>query len=619
MKNIMQRTLRLFMVWGIGIFILIPQNQLGMKSPQEQLQFSDEDIKFFEEAQKKVVEYVDNLPTEASLRAQGYTDDQIKKTETKEKFDREVKRLSEMTEEQLAEEIEKALAEVASAQTPQAQPELPPTKIMQEDIVRPEPQKLPAVPSGKQQSTLELIDTIINSIDNFLRKAQIMVELPSKIPNWAKEGKMRGWPTTLTWNTFKTQIEELQTKLHKVKDRDPRTNNYKYLDDFIKDESLINNLTKVKDSLIKYEPKIELSSFGIDKMTSEARQATRTVLLSLHEAVSILGIPAALDKIIEKYEPTAKKIKESEESAQKRALEQSRMPRMPGSVSTSGIPASAREGYGPRYDFDRAAGYTPGHFEMPRTTPRDTDDTATKKLGGPGGTAGGASAKPAAEAPKKAEDVKKKAEEPKYQPDKTADRIQGNFENALETFKESYGNNENLNNLEKHIMKDTHSLVDEETVKAIRDATNALRKAISETTKMKRRLSNKDLNDNQKKAYKKALKEGFKEVKSDFEKIVTQINKFSKPDFEFYRKLLDSNRQPYDQPLEKIFKSKMYAYFGKDKEKDLHEFVEAEKKRTGAPLTGNAKYVEDILIKKTANLNSLKTQIQNLKKAIDDL
>src|SRR5262249_19186186 len=148
------------------------------------------------------------------------------------------------------------------------------------------------IPSNKQLAAVQLIDTTITSINNFLRKAQVMIELPGKIQSWYKEGKLKSWPATLTWSTFKGHVEELEAKLNKVKDRDPRTNQFKYLDDFIKDEALYNNLTKVKDSLIKNEPNIELSSFGIDKMSSEARQATRSVLLTLNEATSTLGIPA---------------------------------------------------------------------------------------------------------------------------------------------------------------------------------------------------------------------------------------------------------------------------------------------------------------------------------------
>ena len=383
MKNIMQKMIGLPLILFIGIsIIMLPSAYAATQTNPMLGDLSAEDMKMLEDAQKQVESYVNSLPSEASLRAQGMSEEQIKKAETREKFEREVERLSKMSEEELIQEIEKAINEATAVQPPQA--ELPqPSKPVQEEEKKPAP--TPSIPTSKQQAALQLIDNTIVTIGNFLRKAQMMVELPSKIPSWSKQGKLKGWPTNLTWNSFKNQIEELEARLHKLRDRDIRTNTFKYLDDFIKDESLYNNISKVKDTLTKNEPKIELSPFGIDKMTSAAREATRTVLLSLHEAITNLAIPAALDKIFEKYEPTAKKIKESEEAAQRRAFEESKKPRVPGAPTTAGIGRGAREGFGREREHGFERGYRPGYEPLGYPGYKPEEERGTKGgLGAPG-------------------------------------------------------------------------------------------------------------------------------------------------------------------------------------------------------------------------------------------
>lgn len=614
MKNIMQKLRVIPLIVWMGLFAAISQPISQAMAPQMSL--SEEDLKFLEEAQKEVEKYVNNLPTEASLRAQGLSDEQIKKAETKEKFDREVERLSKMSEDDLIKEIEKAISDVNTAQTPQAEPELPAVSIRQdEDEKKPEPK--PIIPTNKQTAALQLIDALIMSIDNFLRKAQMMVELPGKIITWNKEGKLKGWQANLTWNTFKDQIEDLTAKLRKLKDRDPKSMNYKYLDEFIKDESTYNNITKVKDSLSRYEPKIELSSFGIDKMTSDARQATRTVLVSLLEATSIMAVPSSIDKIFEKYEPTAKKIKETEDAAQKRALEQSRAGRIPGSLTVGTSPASRerKEGYGQsgygQYDYDRDGRYySPGSYESPnRGGAEKSTQAPSKGLGAP------AAGKAAGSEGKKPEEGGKKPEE-KREPDKKADQFEGAYNTALDAFKEIYEENDNFKNIEKHF-KNKNNFVDDVTMNAIKTATQSIGRATTAVKRLKGRLPS--LNDAQKKEYKKAIKDGFKEVKSDFESMVSQINILLKPNV---ATMIQYSSNPAQAEKEQQYlKAKFYSYFNKKYQSDLQKFVDDKRKRlaAGAPLTGVPLEIETLLRTQTANLEDLKTNIQALKKTVEEL
>ena len=616
MKNILQ-SLRLPIGLVISFLFCLAGPILTVHA--QDMQFSDEDIKFLEEAQKEVTKYVENLPSEAELRAQGLSDEQIKSKETKEKFQREVDRLSKMSEEDLIKEIEKAIGDVNAAQTPPqpgGQEETLLTMPAQEVTIA-EPAK-PIIPSNKQQQALHLIDSTLISINNFLCKAQMMVELPNKITSWSKTGKLRSWPSTLNWGTLKTQIDGLVAKLTKLKDKDPKSNNYKYLDDFIKDEALQNNLTKVKDSLIKNEPRVELGSFGIDKMTSASRQATRSVLLTLHEAISALAIPIALDKIFEKYEPTAKKIKESEETAQKRALEQSRQSRTAGSSTYAGVAGREHE-YTKHYDSDRGRGGYGSSYDMPDSARSSQDKSRdSSSLGAPaGGTGGGAKGQADAKKDgdqKKATDAKEKA---KFETDKKAQKIEDAFDEAIGEFKELFDSNPNFKNLEKHMLQDLNVPFDSKLIKNIEEATKELGRANQQVKNIKKHLP--DLSDTQKKSYKKSFKDTLKDkdLKADFDKLITQINTVSKSKPGFIVTLVG------DQPI--IYRSKDYAYFTKEtQKKDLANYVETEKKRVAAavppvPLHPEVQRIDDLLKNPVANLDNLKTKIQALRKAVEEL
>lgn len=609
MKNIIQKSFKMPIILWVLLCVCIPSWVHPRTEAAPGWDLSEEDLKFLEQAQKDVQKYVEALPTEASLRAKGYNDEQIKNAETKEKFDREVERLSKMSEEDLLKEIEKAISDVGAApQAPVEQPYVPSkTPVAIEPAPAPKPT---AAMSAKQHAALQLIDLTITGIINFLRKAQIIAELPGKIQSWQKEGKLKNWPASLSWNMFKAQVEDLEAKLHKLKDHDPRSNSYKYLDEFIKDEGTYNNLVKLRDSLNKNESKIALSPFGMDKMTSESREATRTALLSLHEGLTILGIPAGLDRIFEKFEPTAKKIKESEEAAHKRALEQSKMPRYsePARVvsprPTRDVTTRERD----RGGYDR---YRPAdtYDSYGRPSPaRSTEDKENKKpLSAPGGGA------KVGEDGKKSAAAKQEDQKTKYEADKKTDAYERSFIESIESFGLLFDEVPAFKNIERHVSVETTSPVNDEVINAIKTGTKSITKATNAVKGIKKQLNN--LNDAQKKAYKKSIKDSYKEVRSDFDKLNTQIANLEKP--EQGRKLA-----MMPQPQERnAFMSKYFAYFGRKYENFLQKEVDDARKIAGAnPLPTNIKRIEDLLSKSSVpDLSELRTKIMELNRIVDTL
>lgn len=605
MKNIIQKSFKMPIILWVLFSVMVPVTIHPRTDPAAGWDLSDEDLKFLEQAQKDVQKYVEALPTESSLRAKGYTEDQIKNAETKEKFDREVERLSKMSEEDLLKEIEKAITEASTAQPAPEQPQVQPSKPVTPET--PPTKPTPAV-DAKHHAALQLIDLTITGITNFLRKAQIMVELPSKIQTWQKDGKLKNWPTTLSWNTFRAQVEELEAKLHKLKDRDPKSNNYKYLDDFIKDEGTYNNLIKLRDSLNKNESKIALSPFGMEKMSSEAREATRTVLLSLHEALSILGIPAGLDRIFEKYEPTAKKIKESEEAAQKKAFEQSKMPRYAEPMRVGGSGKAARDLGSRERDRGGDRYRTTDSYDSYGRPAQKAEETKKSSLSAPGGAgaakAGDAASKSAAE--------KQQDQKAKYEADKKADRFEGTFLESIGNFGALLDEFSLFKNIDKHINIEKAAPVNEEVVGAIKTGTKLIGTATTAVKNLKKQLNN--LNDAQKKAYKKSIKDSYKDVRSDLDKLSNQIANLEKPDKA--RQLAMMN------PGESYrFMSKHFAYFGRKYEGELQKVVDSARKNAGAnPLPADIRRIEDLLNKPSVpDLSELRTKIQELHKTVDGL
>lgn len=595
-------------------------------SPASMPQLSDEDLKFLEDLGKQIQKEVEQLPTRDQLRAQGLPEDQILKANTKEKFDEDVKRYSSMSEEELFAEMEKALAEVEKAGIPEAQPEYPSADIYQgpeeSKPVTPAPVVKP-VPSNKQQAAIQLIDSLLASITNFLSKAQVMVELPGKIVTWTKDGKLRNWPASLTWNSFRGQVEELQAKLNKIKDKDAKTGTYKYLNELIKEEGTYNNFIKIKDALSKSVPKITPGSFGIDKMSSNVRQAIRDTLLSLHEAVAVLALPANLDKIIEKYEPTAKKIKESEESAAKRALEESRRGRTPGYTTVGGYPKSD-DNYRGGYDYDRGGGrYSPGVFDAPaREKDKPLEDKKDTKAGG---AAGGGKAEA-----KKPEDKKPTTEKPKREEDKRADELAKDFSSGTFQIIDALESHPLLAKIEPHMNDD--KFVDEDVYKeGIPQLVEGVNKTLRATKLLKRQLSRKTLTDEQKKEFKKEIRDGYnKDIKSDLEKLSKQLENITKAGVTSLVSGVTTKNELFTQ-------AKTYAYFGKKNDNafkakldaDKAELSDAVARATAAGATLTPKYVkmdadlklaEELYTKKeSSDLSKLNDKIRELQKAVNDL
>lgn len=202
--------------------------------------------------------------------------------------------------------------------------------------------------TSKHQEVLDRLNSLINHTNLFIQKAGTIAELPGKINQWEKEAKII-WQPRLTWNTFRSDLDIFVSKLNKLKEQDPKTQQYKHLDELLKNETLYNNLSKVEKIAAEFEPKIEeIAPIGGLPIPENSKVALQKLLSQYNEALYILKLSSAIDTIFEKFEPKAKLSREAEEKAQKNAEQENKKPRIPGRSVVAG--SSSRENYQVPYE-----------------------------------------------------------------------------------------------------------------------------------------------------------------------------------------------------------------------------------------------------------------------------
>lgn len=281
-------------------------------------------------------------------------------TELNTQMEAEIEKMSKMSDAELNKYIQDAENELKNLgqmpdQVAPVQPIQPiaPTETKKTEPVK-EEQKKPS------RDMAPAIAEIVARIDSFLQKANQINTIPAKFEKWGKKGKLRGWNPTMTWAVFKEKIDSLKKTLLTIKSLDPKTQKPKYLTDLTTDEKLCNNINQFKTVLVKHEPGIQTPSFGSKKLSKPSKNAIVAVINDCLEAVLALNMQVELEKIITKYEPTAKKIKDAEEAAQKKALEVSKQrPTTPGAIKTTVRPGE-EVGYYEMGVSGRPSGYPYG-------------------------------------------------------------------------------------------------------------------------------------------------------------------------------------------------------------------------------------------------------------------
>lgn len=493
----------------ISLFLFLPLNcAMGMPpaaggKPGQPAQLGPDDLKMLEQMEQEINKFVNTLPPEEQKKFWNDVDELTKV-------------MNNMSEEELLKFMEDVFKEEAppapvaplAPVAPTPAPELPKPVIekpKEAEVVK------PITLSKKQEDALKMIDSLIVKINNFLKKAQIVPDISIKVTAWIKKGKLTGLKATTTWAIIKSQIEELEKNLNKLKDRDPKTTHYKYIDALIADEGLYNNLAKLENSLAKFEPKIDVPSLGLGKLNRHSREALRSVIASLNEGITLLDIPAGLEKIFAGYETTAQSLKQAEEASVKKALTNKPVSPIPGRVGGRGERATDRFGGQEYPDFGQGGfGYPEMQYGQPQyrgggeRTGGQEPTTGKPAAGGKAPAAGGA--KP----------EEKKKEEEKVADDKNMDGYINTLSQHFESATQAIEDNKKLANIERHIV-DSDRPYDANVSKDINAASDALTNAAKSLRLIKRRL--KTLKPAQKTRYAKQIKDTFKDYENDLNKI----------------------------------------------------------------------------------------------------
>lgn len=255
-----------------------------MMNPQQMQDFERE----LEEANRAIEEYVSSLsPAEQA------------------EFNRQVDEMSRMFENMSEDEFEKFLGEMFSDE-PMNEPN-PFTEIQPVTQEVAEVKTLSSEDKKKVETALKVLDDIIKQSNLFMVLVNSSPELPNRITRWGTQEEINNWQAGTKWDGFKTTLETLVQKLYKAQEQD-LSKKYKYLLELIADEALYNNLIQLQTSLNSLVPTINLPEFGIQKLSSQSKEAIKAILNKYTEAFYLLNIPQALDTLFAKYAPEEEKL-----------------------------------------------------------------------------------------------------------------------------------------------------------------------------------------------------------------------------------------------------------------------------------------------------------------------
>src|SRR4030095_3725451 len=350
----------------------------SMTAGQRQMPISMQDMeKEMLEANRAIEEYVASLPPEEQAE-----------------FNRQVETMTQMFENMSDEEFEKLLGEMFNEEAmPQPDFSQAPQLMMEEVIEAPQ---LNVEQLKKVETAVAILNDIIKQSNMFMILINSSPELPNRINKWGKNGTISDWQEGMTWETLKIDLEYFIQKLYKAQEQDISSKEYRFLLDLIADESAYNNMIQLRLALNTFLPIINIPEFGIQKISSQSKEAIQGVLKKYTESFYLLGLPKALDAIFEKYEPQAKKIRESESAATRRALEASKEPRSPAESSEAGVESEMGydSGYGSYGGYDDYSPYYGGGYGndySPYYGGGGYDDYGSSDYGGSSGSGSGSS------------------------------------------------------------------------------------------------------------------------------------------------------------------------------------------------------------------------------------
>ncbi len=464
------------------------------------------------------------------------------------------------------EELDQLINQIVGEEEVEQAPVVP----VEEPKEQPKPVVKPKqIISSKHEQAIDTINAIIAHSNAFIVKAATVPELPGKIIKWQKH-KLVDWQPGLTWNKLKSDIEQFISHLNILLERDQKTKEYYHLDEFLKEESLYNNLKKIKRIVAEYEPQIEEISPLHKNLTKTSKQAFQKMLSQYSEALYTLNVIESLKNLVAKFQPKAKIAREEEEKAFQKAELEKKQKLTPGAPITVGTRESDYPPYARQTSSDRERTVVPSHpvfypsvQDTSIKTSPSSDKTGTGARGNKGkngknGTEkekqekdedekGNGKEKDTSEKNDTLSELKKRAEkidEKTFkEADKIVEKIEDNFKNINETLKKTSF----FAQIDKNISdeSDIDFAFATEIMPELNRDLSVRRGAIGNIEQLHHKLGNSIA----RKKYKTTLNTLFEKSKSQFDSIVNQLTALE---------------GKWPTLINEIPKSKQYAYFAQE-------------------------------------------------------
>lgn len=248
----------------------------------------------------------------------------------------ETLRLEEATAHMSDEEKQAYLLNQMNAAMEEAEPIPAPEPIKEQKIKEEKPKPKPA-PAKEAVETDEIIKRIVKSINIFLNKAAAFPDFEGKVDRWAKQNLLSDWPTNQSWEQFKNELNKFNSLLQRFQEKDAKIG-MKHIDALAKNEQAVQALKQLEVKLSREVPIIDVSVFAITSMNKQTKNAIAHTMNALTQGIYKIKLGETLQKIIEEFDPVAKKLREEEEKAAKTALTQTQRPQKSVPVKTAGKP-----------------------------------------------------------------------------------------------------------------------------------------------------------------------------------------------------------------------------------------------------------------------------------------
>lgn len=386
--------------------------------------------------------------------------------EEQEQFHQAVKEVESMLENMSEDEFNQMLNQMFQEPDQQAtltQPDtLTPPKVAEPVITKP---ALTVDEARKQDTALQLLENLTRYTNSFMVKTQAVSEIPGSVDRWALQGRIAHWPAATTWSNFEKQIELLNQRLYLLLDKDEASNKFRYLLDLVADEKTFTVLFELEKKLAQNEPIIETPSFGSAKMNTATKNALKNVVSAYSTAFYAQNIIKAIDTIIEKYGPIAKKLQDDETQRAERAKQEAAKPIPMGRTALAGRGEQADSssfGGSPDFGGGYAGGYNPGYYgggsdyypnygsnySMPSKGSKDASGLGGGSAAQPKATDTKTDKKPAEE---KKKDTKETDKDKIKKAESTSERIVGQIEASFESIKALFDDYPLLTAISKHV------------------------------------------------------------------------------------------------------------------------------------------------------------------------